>query len=221
VVAILPICARGEWVKVKEAKEVQVFEQKSDSSHLMVFRGEGLVRAPIARVASVIFDSERAKEWVDDLAETRIVKWYNETDYLEYDHMLAPIFVSDRDFLTRVNMQFDAEKSQLVFQMSNPEPADIPEELRKSKWVRGDLNGTKYTLTSVDDGKATFVVGEVHGDPKGALPIWLVNMFQRNWPIETLVHLRRQVAKNDVKDSPKMTELLRTKLKLPSQQIAE
>ena len=35
-------------------------------------------------------------------------------------------------------------------------------------------------------------------DPHGALPGWLVNMFQKGWPEQTFEGIRRQAAKPDI-----------------------
>lgn len=59
-------------MKVKEKHGITIFEEKSNSP-LVAFRGEGLVQGPLVLVASVIFDPARAKEWIEDLEETRVV----------------------------------------------------------------------------------------------------------------------------------------------------
>ena len=54
----------------------------------------------------------------------------------------------------------------------------------------------------VEGGQKTLVVTEIHADPKGSLPTWVVNMFQKDWPVKTIRNLRAQVAKGDIKESP-------------------
>jgi len=46
------------------------------------------------------------------------------------------------------------------------------------------------------------VVAEVHTDPKGSLPKWLVNLVQKSWAHTTLMGLRAQVGKASGPDDP-------------------
>jgi hypothetical protein len=74
-----------EWEVLGEKEGIKVMRKQRPHSDLITFRGEGWIEAPLLRVASVLFDQDRAKEWVARLAETKILKWYSPTSYLEYD----------------------------------------------------------------------------------------------------------------------------------------
>jgi hypothetical protein len=200
--------AFAQWEKVGEKAGVVIYEKNIENSSLVAFRGEGTVNAPLLRVASVMFDSVRAKEWVPNLGETLILKWYSPTEFLEYDHVKTPFILKDRDFISKVKMDYDKMKKQISFVYENADPSQAPEDLRSTNYVRGYLNGTLFHLTSTNNDTKTFVEGEVYGDPKGSVPKWIVNMFQKDWPVATFVNLRKQVAKPDIANHPKMLELM-------------
>ena len=61
-------------------------------------------------------------------------------------------------------------------------------------------------MTMRDGGASTYVVGEIHLDPKGYLPKWVVNIFQKDWPINTFSALRKHVKKPDVTEHPALRE---------------
>ena len=84
---------------------------------------------------------------------------------------------------------------------SAPSPADDPSH------VRGSLTST-FVLTATADGKATRVNGEVHCDPRGSLPNFVVNLVQKDWPRNTLGALRAQVAKPDIKENQAIKKLV-------------
>ncbi len=201
--------ASADWEKVGEKAGITVFRQNIPGSSLVAFRGEGIVDAPLIRVASVMFDETRAKEWIRDLAETKVVSWYSPMEFLEYDHVNTPFILTDRDFLSKVKIDYDATKKCISFLYQNADLLDAPEPLRKTKYVRGALNGTLFHLTSVENDTKTLVEGEVYGDPKGFVPKWIVNMFQKDWPTMTLMNLRKQVAKPDIQLHPKMLEIMK------------
>jgi len=207
-------CARAEWKEIREKNGIRAYQQtEPNGSGLVTIRGTALVDAPIARVASVIYDPVRAAEWIDSLRETTIFKWNGDLEFLEYDHMGAPLFIKDRDFLCRVKISFEPAKKEMTFAYEDITETEAPSQYKETRGVRGALNGTYYTLTSQEDGQKTFVLGEAHVDPKGSIPKWVVNLFQKDWPLTTLGNLRMQVAKPDIKNDPKIEALIQAGLK--------
>ncbi|MGZ3709356.1 MAG: START domain-containing protein, partial [Bdellovibrionota bacterium] len=176
-------------------------------SDVLAFKGEGDVDAPLAKLASVIFDTTRGPEWMEDLVESRLVRWVNKNQFIEYDHFKTPPLIKDRDFVSQVTMRIDPKTKQLSFLYKTAEDSEEPEYKRN---VRGDLMNSVFYLTSKADDTKTHIVGEIHCDPKGSIPKWLVNFFQKDWPTDTLRGLRKQVAKPDVKVDPRFVEMIQT-----------
>ena len=65
-----------------------------------------------------------------------------------------------------------------------------------------------YKLTPIDGGRATLLEIELHSDPKGSLPAWVVNLFQKSWARETINAIRKQVKKPDLKTPPVFAQFL-------------
>ena len=55
------------------------------------------------------------------------------------------------------------------------------------------------TNQGIDDGKRCRLTVELHADPKGLLPAWLVNFFQKDSVRLTIAGIRKQVQKPDLK----------------------
>jgi hypothetical protein len=190
------------WEKLGVDDGVNVYRKEVEGNPVVAVRGEGVVDAPIARVASVIFDDKRATEWVDSLVEAKLVKMYGEHEFLEYNHIGTPFVLKDRDFLTRGTVEADLkEKTILVTMKSVDDPAMPP-----SKYVRGEMNGF-WKLRSLENGLKTYVIAEMHADPKGSVPKWIVNLFQKGWPHNTIVSLRKQATRPDVKIIPEVLKV--------------
>ena len=62
--------------------------------------------------------------------------------------------------------------------------------------VRAEVKGTYYNFTALS-AKRTKLEVEVHTDPKGLLPNWLVNLIQKKWPSKTLSGLIRHARKGN------------------------
>jgi hypothetical protein len=197
------------WVRTGNEDGVISYKRELPSSPIVALRGEGVVNAPIARVVSVLFDYKRAPEWVDSLEEARLVRMLSEREFIEYDHVgTPPLIMKDRDFVCRGHVYIDTRDPQ-SFTMTL-EPASDPRVPRVSKYVRGELRGY-WKFTSQPGGKQTYVIAEFHGDPKGGVPKWLVNLFQKSWAHDTIQALREQVKKRDLKVLPSVVALFEGK----------
>jgi hypothetical protein len=192
------------WDKIGDSDGIGVYRREVPGSPLIAFKGEGYVNASIVRVASVLVDSDRAPEWVDSLTESKIIRWINETETVHYDHIGTPFVLKDRDFVSICKLTFDPGKKNVTLKINAVKDVLAPE----TKYVRGELLHSSFSLTSAEHGTKTFVVAEIHADPKGSVATWIVNLFQKRWPHNTLTRLRAQVAKPDIKEHPRLkTEL--------------
>lgn len=180
-------------------ERTDVYRRQVPGSPVVAFRGQGYIDAPLTRVASVILDEKRATEWVDSLEEEWVIRMYGEREFLQYSHIGTPFVIKDRDFVTRGKVTADAREGSFTLELRSVEDPAMPPR----DHVRGDLQGY-WKLYSADGGKRSYLVAEMHADPKGDVPKWLVNLFQKQWPINTFKSLRKQVAKGDVRILPQV-----------------
>ena len=190
------------WEHTGTSDGVATYRKEVPGDPVVAFRGEGLIDAPLVRVASVVMDCNRTKEWVHQLVQCTLVKKLSSREYIVQNHLGMPSFLTDRDFVTQSKVEVDVAKGYLQITLDSVESPDAP----VGQFVRGVLHG-KWTLESRENGTKTFVVAEMHGDPKGAVPKWLVNLFQKAWPTKTFAALKKQVEKKDIKIVPAVAEV--------------
>jgi hypothetical protein len=183
------------WESVADKEGVKVYRRSEPGSPLKSMKGVGIVDAPVATVALVLLDDARAAEWVDSLAESRVVRMVTPHEYIEYNHVSMPWPVHDREFVTHVSLGSDATTQTATIRS---EPAPGNEVAPRPKIVRGTL-ASFYLLKAIDGGKRCELSIELHSDPKGAIPAWVVNFFQKSWALETIRGIRKQVKKPDLK----------------------
>jgi hypothetical protein len=185
------------WKQVKKTDDgILVYRRGVPGSPVLAFKGEGDVDAPLDKVATIVFDTTRAAEWIADLKESRIVRWTGDTEFVEYDHIGTPFILKDRDFVSTVS--FSVKPGEVKFHYASTTDPSLPEK----RYVRGDLMDTTYLLTAIDAGH-THVVADFHCDPKGWIPSFVANWAQADWPVDTFRGLRRQAAKPDVSVDPR------------------
>jgi hypothetical protein len=192
-----------EWKKINEKDGIEVFKSDIQNSALISFKGVGIISADPERIFNIILDTKRAPEWVSDLVKSEVVNWINFPEtYIEYNHINMPLIISDREFLSLVKINKEKNGSILVSYHQARElgpNSALPERLRnKSRLIRGEIEGSYFRVTPLDGGKNTLLEGVVVCDPKGWLPKWVVNLFQENWPIETINGIRKQAKKTDI-----------------------
>lgn len=194
----------GDWEEIQDTDGVKVYRRDLPDRSINSVKGSGIVDAPVATVALVLLDDARSPEWVDSLTEARVVRMISRSEYIEYNHVAMPLIVSDREFVTRVSMKIDREKKTVVMRSV---PVEEPAVKKNANRVRGELSAV-YVLESIDSGKRTRLTVEVDADPKGSLPAWIVNFFQKDWSRDTIKGIRSQAKKTDLKPPAEFAEFL-------------
>jgi hypothetical protein len=174
------------WEKFDVEDGIAVYRRDVEGTPLVALKGEGIVNASILKVASVIVDQKRAPEWIDSLAETKVVRKVSKTEQVEWDHIATPFVLADRDFVFKTKLNFDPAKKRVSLDYKSVNDPAAP----KTDYVRGIFVYGNFVLTSLDHGKKTRVSAEVLCDPKGSVAKWIVNLFQKSWPHNTIQSLR-------------------------------
>jgi hypothetical protein len=202
-----------KWEQFDEEDGIRMFRRDVPGSSIVALRGEAFVAAPIARVASVLIDRKRSVEWIDRLVKTKVIRELSETEAINWNHIKTPTPLKDRDFVFKTTLSTDPAKKKVVFNYFSVQDSLAPEY---DAYVRGSFQSGKFELTMAErknrDGsktRGTIVVAEVVVDPRGSVPTFIVNMVQKSWPHKTLTALRKQVAKPDIKDDPRVLERLK------------
>lgn len=189
------VAAEG-WEYSNDDDGVRVWRRDVEGSRVVAFRGETVIDAPIAKVVSVLDDTSRRLEWVHSAKETRKIRQVGTLERVEYNHTGAPWPVRDRDFVYLAKIALDRTLKQVRIAIHSVADEAMPEA---DCCVRGEIAKSLYILTSVENGTKTHITVEVNADPKGAIPKFIANIFQKSWPRKTLLGVKRQVQKEDVK----------------------
>jgi hypothetical protein len=189
-----PISAEPQpaWQTIRSEDGILVSRQAIAGSSLLAFRGEGDVDAPILVVGSVLIDEKHAPEWVDSVVEVRLLRRISDVEQVTYTHISTPFILSDRESVTRERLVVDPVKQSLVINIVSVDDPLAP----KTGRVRVRLDQGSFSLASIDGGRRTHVIAEIHADPGGNIPSWIVNTFQKSWGFNTLTNLRKQVRRS-------------------------
>jgi hypothetical protein len=191
------------WEKVRDTDGITVYRSKVPGTSVLAFKGDGRVDVPLLKVAHVIIDTTRGTEWVDSLTESRKLREISDLEFIEYDRFAMGFLVKDRDFVSHVTVAPDPAAQDIKIEFISVDDAAMPPS---KKYVRGNLVYSVFHLRPEGEG-ATRVEAEILCDPMGSLPKWLVNLFQKSWPVKTLQALRVEAARGDVTPEPALARL--------------
>lgn len=186
----------AEWKKISDEDGIQAYQRregKNPYGDVVAFRGETVIPARLVKIATILNDSMIQKEWVDSLDEARIFDRRSKFESLGYNKTSVPWPFQDRDFVFKANVQVQINPPVMLIKMKSIEDAREPP---RDGVVRGEILISYFYMKELP-GNRTQMVIEMALDPKGAIPLWLVNSAQKKWPHNTLKKLR-EVSTNEM-----------------------
>jgi hypothetical protein len=180
----------GPWEQVREEAGIRVQRRRVEGSSLHEFQGRGVIDAPLPTVLAVLHDVGRAPEWMHKCAAAHVVEHIDDRHDVVYNRTAAPWPVSDRDAVLSSAAAFDARTHEVridFWSITHPKEPPVPGVVRIPS-LRGH-----WTLSPLNGGHATQAEYQVHADPGGSLPGWIVNMVSKEIPFQTIASLREQV----------------------------
>ena len=180
----------GGWQQIKQADGITVYRHVVEGSPLKEFRGRGTIDAPVAAILAVFNDVPHATEWMDSCNGSHAVADLSDSEKVVYNRTHAPWPVADRDAVLHNVARFDAAERRVELDFWSVEDAKEPPQkgVVRMPYLRGH-----WILWPSSDGQTTRVEYQVHANPGGALPNWLVNYVSRDLPWKTIEGLRAQV----------------------------
>ncbi len=203
-VTLIPSLAFANgWESLGDIDGVKVRKKEVEGTDLFMFSGEIVTDIHIGKIISVFADSNERQHWVSRYEEHQTLKkGENFEEYRIEFH--TPFPVTNRDYVLRSVGSVEPSKREFTCKIQSVVRAAAPEN---DCCVRANANGTFYRFTAIPGPKPrTRLYVEVHTDPKGMLPDWLVNMIQKKWPSETLNGLIARAKESDAPIHPKFAD---------------
>ena len=189
------------WEVLGVTDGVEVARKSIPNSSLFAFRGEAAVDVPIGVLAEVLWRDGMGVEWVDMMVLSERVALLDEDTKIVHQGYGLPWPISDRDYVMEAAATFDPVTRTFTLQFKSVEHAAMPIQ---DGYVRAMAYRTFWRLQANAEAGQTHVEVEVHTDPMGMLPAWLVNMIQKDWPSTTITNLTQRAMKGDIGSHPKI-----------------
>jgi len=170
-----------------EDRQIQVFTREVEGSELKEFKGVTLIKTDVNALVALLKDADAATQWMHNIIEFDVKEEINEVESVVYSISETPWPVTDRDSYVRSVLTADANGTVKSTFKAEPEFGPLDEEYVRMPSVEGG-----WTFTPKEAGTVE-VTYQVHADPGGSLPNWLVNSIVVETPLETLTNLHEQL----------------------------
>ena len=199
-----------KWKLIDEEQGIRTYERRSNANGLVAFRGEVTIAAPLKKIATILVHQPHQKNWVHAYVNGYNVVEISDTEYIQYSETKVPWPFQNRDFVFRARAILDRDPPTMLIAMrSEPNASAPPIE----GIVRGEIVHSYYYLKEMVAAKSTRLVVEMEVDPKGEIPLWLVNLSQRGWPMNTLSGVRKMASRKNLKILEKLERYFEVKTK--------
>lgn len=194
----------GKWQKILSEDGFNVFTREMPNSKILGFKLEGVINAPIDQIMENMRDVETSAEWTPDLAEKSTIEEISDAEAITYSRNDLSWPISDRDFVTH-NKLFLHKERKLLYVMTKS-VIDQRSPPRKGI-VRAWLSYSNIGLRPVSE-KQTYVEWTIFADPKGGIPTWVVNFYQRGFPVKFFKAVEKRAQSTNQKLRPGLQKML-------------
>ena len=191
------IAEQTEWKSSKEKDGIKTFSRKIAGSKYKAIRGETTLAIPVAKLVAVINDAKACVEWADLCKKSVVKKQVSNTEAYVYTLNDMPWPVKDREVTAHLNWSKNEQGSVTMISQAVIEipSEDSNKNVEKTKGVvRIETANARWDFTPLGDNK-TLTQFEIHMDPNGKIPGWLLNRLVLDSPFTTFKSLATQASK--------------------------
>lgn len=178
----------GAWELAKKQDGVTVYTRSVKGSNFKEYKAVTSIKASLPSLVAVVEDVAAYPLWIHTCKEGKLLKRINEKETYNYTINDAPWPVSDRDAAVHNTISQNTGDRVITINIRGI-PDYIPEKtgLQRVRKIDGFWRFTPLGDDMVE------VLYQVHTEPGGNLPSWLVNSIVVSQPFHTLVNMKKVI----------------------------
>ena len=189
------------WKLSAEKDGIKIYTRPVANSNIRAVRVDCSLPVRQAQLVYVILDIDHCHDWLYHNKLCKLVKRVSPFDLYYYAEVNAPWPAQNRDYITHLMVSQNA-KTKIVTIDAFSAPDMLPV---KPNIVRVTHSVDKWTIYPYEN-NAIKVSYELEVDPSGSVPVWLVNLFATQGPMETFQRLKIQLQKKEYKERNRLTK---------------
>lgn len=174
------------WEEVFSKDNIIVYASKT-KSRIIPFKAVTHINSSLDDILATLKNYENKNLWSPKLKSVKLHKTLNGKDHIFSEFYKTPWPSIDREFLLRGNITRVSENKAILFARS------IEDNLLENKdHIQADVKKIEIII-EYKPSIGSVVSFEFHGDMKGWMPAWLINIIQKKWPYRFLQSLKNRV----------------------------
>jgi len=178
--------SQSVWELEKDELGIQVYTRAVKTSSIKEYKATTIVKASIKSLVDKIIDGEQLKKWNYKTITSELLEKKDKNKYIIYMYNNLPWPAKDRDHVSE--LEVIAVSDSLTKVAIKSDAKRIPEKKGVIRVVEFSgywiLEKTKLGVK---------VTQQMHGDPGGSLPTFIVNSMLVNAPFNTFKRLKEQL----------------------------
>lgn len=171
-----------DWKLASSDGDLKVYKRDKAGSKYKEIKIENILDANVDDVVFALYNADNYKSWIYKCVESEKVKTLNKNEFVYYTRADLPSPLWDRDIVAHSTYRYEGGTHYFNSKESLGEVEEKNKAVRvkeyNASWIVKDLGGNR-----------TSVVNQLHFEPGGSLPAWLVNMSMAKGPKKTMSNL--------------------------------
>ena len=178
--------SQSDWKLEKDASGIQVYTRIVSVSSIKEYKAITLMKTSLKSLVHKIIDGEHLKDWNYKTTKSRLLEKKSDNECLVYMYNDLPWPAKNRDHVSELKVDVISNSLTKISIKS------VPEKLTEKRGVIRVINFSGFWLLE----KTKFgvkVTQQMHGDPGGSLPTFIINSMLVSAPFNTFKLLREQL----------------------------
>ncbi len=185
----------NHWKKDRVIRGFTVFTSQKDNSGIVPIKVEGIIEAPLTGIMENLRTIEGSEKWTPDLVTKTTLEDFGPRKAITYSLTNMPWPLYDRTLVLENELFLD-KKRKLLFVISKTVDFDKSRVPKPKKTIEAMVGYSNMGFRPISKNK-TFVEFTAWVDPKGSIPNWVINFFQKKWPVAFFEALEEQCEEED------------------------
>jgi hypothetical protein len=178
------------WKKDRVVDGYTIFSRDEKNSDIVGIKVEGVMNAAIEPLMGNLRAVEGSENWTPSLVVKKTIKDISDLEAITYTLNDMPWPLWHREFILHNKLMLDKER-KLLYVMSKSVHQDYPNYSRAKKSVMANVGYSNFGFRPIGPNK-TYVELTVFVDPRGQVPTWIINFYQKKWPLKYLKSIEKR-----------------------------
>lgn len=203
------------WNKVYSKDGLDFYSKKIENSKLLAFKAVGVLDVNMGEMMAALRTVNTQMKWDKNTVKKETVEDISDIEAITYSESRIPWPFNNRDMVLHNKLFLDKEEKIFYVHTHSVEDQRYP---KRKGLVRAQINFSRFRTKPLSLDK-TFVDFEVHVDPKGNIPAWIVNIVQKSFPYDFLTGLANFCRKTKLKPNAGVQAMIDDYFKLTGHKL--